>query len=93
MEWKVVCGRYLVTAKEVGGATERTYLRPVPKGVNELDMFEPLLSGLLRLANGSWVTGIAKVLVYDTGDKVYIPLFECLSPTEHEFDLWGIGGF
>ena len=69
LPWSVCDGmnghlrEYLATAKELEGATEMTYLRAVPKATNGLDMFKPLLSGFLRLTNGSRVTGMMVVFM------------------------------
>ena len=93
MEWKVVCGRDLATAKGVPVVTNITYLLFGPEVDNPRDMFKPVFFGLLWLADGSRVSGTTKVLVHTLRDKVHVFLLESLFPFVDEFDLWGIGAF
>jgi len=93
MEWKVTYRRDLVTEKGVEGENGMTYLRVVPKAATGRDMFKKLLSVFFWLIDGSWVTGMAIVLVHGLGGKAEVPLLEYFSPIERESDLRGSGDF
>ena len=73
--------------------TNTIHLLLGPEADDFRDVFKPLFSGLLWLAEGSRVSSMAVVFVQGFRDEVQIPLFECLTPFVDEFDLWGIGVF
>ena len=68
-----------------------TYILLGPETDNPSDVFKPLFSGFLWLAEGPRVSSVAIVLMQELRDKVQVPLFECQTPFVNEFDLWRIG--
>lgn len=93
MEWIVGCERDLVAARSVRRATDITCHKFGPKADNPRKLLKPLLSSLLWFVKRSRVSCVAIVLVQVLGDKVQVPLLESLTPSVHEFNLWGIGAF
>ena len=67
-----------------------TYILLGPETDNPSDVFKPLFSGFLWLAEGLRVSGVAIVLMQGLRDKVQILLVECQTPFLNELDLWGI---
>ena len=64
MEWMVPCGRDLVAAKEVGGATNTTHLRVSdPKAKNPRVLLKILLFRLFWFPKRFRIRDVAKVLV------------------------------
>jgi hypothetical protein len=92
MEWKIGCGRDLVAAEGVGGATNITHLGVGgPKAENLRHMFKKLLFCLLRFTKRFRVRDVTKILVEGIRDTAQIPRSESLAAFVDKFDLWGIG--
>ena len=70
---------------------DTTYVLLCPEADDPSDVFKPLFSGFLWLAERPRISGVAIVLMQELRDKVQILLFECQTPLVNEFDLWGIG--
>ena len=91
MKRKIGCGRDLVAAKGVRGATNIAYLGVGgPKADNRRQMCKPLLFRFLWLTKRFRVRDVAIVLVQGVRDTSQVPRSESLAAFVDEFDLWGI---
>lgn len=91
MEWMVVCGMNLTTAKRIHEVVNVAYLVLGHEAGNTCKVFKPLLSGLFWLTKRSREGYVAIVLVQVLCDKAQVLLFESLTPFAYESNLWGIG--